>query len=165
MPQSIHWYMDITEKIFEGIAPRINPEIGKFIEQTEGLEGPDIGFLQIGYAFSPKHLTTESYIERGPYSKPSSYETQMDEATQKGWLVKIDDGQYQVSEKGKKTVQRFLETGNKGGADPRTQLRQKCPDRETRKARTGTWNGLSSALLLFMPSTAFRLGFPRSGAY
>ena len=45
--------MEITGKIFEGIAPLTNPEIGKFIEEAEGLEGLDIGFLQIGYALSP----------------------------------------------------------------------------------------------------------------
>jgi len=104
--------MDLIGNIFEGIGPRTNPEIGNFIEETEGLEGPDIGFLQIGYAFSPDPLTPQSFIERGPYTNPDLYETQMDEAVERGWLEKIEDGQYKLSEKGQKTVQRFLKMGN-----------------------------------------------------
>ena len=103
MSQSVQWYMDITGKIFEGIGPRTNPEIGKFIEETEGLEGPDIGFLQIGYAFSPDPLTPESFMERGPYTNPGNYETQMDELVERGWLEKIEQGQYKLSEKGRRT--------------------------------------------------------------
>lgn len=34
MAQSAGWYMDITGNIFEGIGPRTNPEIGKFIEES-----------------------------------------------------------------------------------------------------------------------------------
>ena len=113
MSQSSQWYMDITGKIFEGIASRTNPEIGKFVEETEGLEGPDIGFLQIGYAFSPDPLSTKNYITRGPYTNPTTFETLMNESVKRGWLQKIEEGQYKVSEKGLKTVQRFLEMGNK----------------------------------------------------
>jgi hypothetical protein len=104
--------MDLTGKIFEGIASRTNPEIGKFIEEIDGLEGPDIGFIQIGYAFSPDPLTPESYIARGPYTNPNSYKKQMDESVERGWLEKIDKGQYQLSEKGLKTVLNFIKMGD-----------------------------------------------------
>lgn len=117
MSYSAQWYMDLTEKIFEGISPRTNPEIGKIIEEIEGLEGPDIGYLQIGYAFSPDPLTTKDYLARGPYTNPSSYETRMDESVERGWLEKIEPGQYKLSEKGLKTVQHFLEKGNQVFSD------------------------------------------------
>jgi predicted transcriptional regulator len=112
MTQAMQWYIELTDKIFEGIGAHTNPEIGKFIENIEGLEGPDIGFLQIGYAYAPDPLTVQSYIARGPYAAPETYENQMDEAVERGWLEKVEDGQYKLSEKGRKTVDHFFEMGN-----------------------------------------------------
>ena len=112
MSQSVQWYMDITGKIFEGIGSRTNSKIGKFIEETEGMENLFLGFLQIGYAFSPDPLTPESFIERGPYTNPRTYEIKMDEAVEKGWLEKVGQGKYKISEQGLETVQRFLKLGN-----------------------------------------------------
>jgi len=111
MSRSAQWYMDISGKIFEGIASHTNPEIGKYIEETEGLEGPDLGFLQVGYALSPDPMTVKGYISRGPYTNPSSFETQMDESVERGWLEKTKTGQYKLTDKGLKTVQHFLEKG------------------------------------------------------
>ena len=85
MTQAMQWYIELTDKIFEGIGAHINSEIGKFIEETEGLEGPDIGFLQIGHAIAPDPLTVQSYIARGPYANPEIYERQMDAAVERGY--------------------------------------------------------------------------------
>ena len=112
MSQPMQWYIELTDKIFEGIGAHSNPEIGKIIENIEGLEGPDIGFLQIGYAYAPDPLTVQSYIARGPYANPENYERQMDAAVERGWLEKVEEGQYKLSEKGRKTVDRFFEMGN-----------------------------------------------------
>ena len=111
MSQSAQWYMDLTGKIFERIGARTNPIITKFIEETEGLEGLDIGFLQIGHAFSPDPLTPEQFIERAIYSNPNHYAPQMEAAAGRGWLEKVEDG-YKLSEKGLQTVKRFFEAGN-----------------------------------------------------
>jgi DNA-binding MarR family transcriptional regulator len=109
--------MDVTGKIVEGINARTSHEFGKFIEETEGLEGLDIGFLQIGYAFSPDPLSPQDYIERGPYTNPGNYETQMGAAAERGWLEEIEAGQYKLSEKGLETVLRFFEKGNQSFND------------------------------------------------
>jgi DNA-binding MarR family transcriptional regulator len=76
------------------------------------LEGPDIGFLQIGYAYSPDPLAVKSYMDRGPYANPENYGRQMDAAVERGWLEKVTDGQYKLSAKGRKTVDQFFEMGN-----------------------------------------------------
>lgn len=112
MTLAMQWYIELTDKIFEGIGAHTNPEIGKFIQDTEGLQGPDIGFLQIGYAYAPDPLTVQSYIARGPYANPENYQRQMDAAVERGWLEKVEDGQYKLSENGRKTVDRFFEMGN-----------------------------------------------------
>jgi DNA-binding MarR family transcriptional regulator len=112
MTQTMQWYMNLTGKIFERIGSHTNAEIGKFIEDTEALEGPDIGLLQIGYAFSPEPLTTQSFIERSPYTNPDLFGTQMDDAVERGWLEKIGDGQYELSAIGRETVDRFFKMGN-----------------------------------------------------
>jgi DNA-binding MarR family transcriptional regulator len=104
--------MDITGKIFEGIGPRTNPEISKFIEETEGLEGLDISFLQIGYAFSPDHLGPQDYSERAVYGNPDNFKPQMEASAERGWLEKVESGRYKLSKIGLETVERFFKIGN-----------------------------------------------------
>ena len=113
MTNSAQWYLDVSGKIFQGIGARTNQALGDFIEKIEGLDGPDIGFIQIGSAFSPDPLTVAGYVERGPYAHPKIYSRQLDAAVERGWLKKIGDGAYQVSSLGMETVDSFLEMGNK----------------------------------------------------
>jgi len=148
MAQPEQWYMDLNRKIIEGIAPQTNPEIGKFIEEIENMEGADIGFLQVGYAFSPDPLTTQSYIARGPYANPESYETQMDESVERGWLEKAGKGQYKLSKKGLETVQGFMEMGN--------QLFSEIP------ALSDEENSRTADLLAKVVEAAYRLPEPAS---
>ncbi len=113
MTKSAQWYLDVAGKVFAGIGARTNTALGEFIEKIEGLEGPDVGFIQIGYAFSPDPLKVSDYVHRGPYANPEVYPRQMDESVERGWLDKIAEGEYQVSEKGMETVEQFLKVGNK----------------------------------------------------
>ena len=117
MSQSAQWYMDVTGKVFERIGTRTNQTITKFIEETEGLEGLDISFLQIGYAFSPDYLSPQDYIERAVYGNPNNFKPQMEAAAERGWLEKTDTGHYKLSEKGLQTVERFFKAGDQAFMD------------------------------------------------
>ena len=106
------WYLEKSGEMLNSIGAHVNEKIQKFIENTEGLEGFDISFIQVGYAFDPDPIRPEDYAARGPYSNPSAYKTNMDESVERGWLEKVGEGEYKLSDKGRVTAQDFIAIGN-----------------------------------------------------
>jgi predicted transcriptional regulator len=100
--------MDLSTKIAQGIGAQTHPKLQEYLEGIEGLEGQDIAFIQIGYAFAPDNLTLEGFIERGPYTNPANFEEQMEASVERGWLKTVKKGQYQLSEKGKRLAEDFF---------------------------------------------------------
>ena len=112
MSLSAQWYMDVSQKVVQGIGAHTNPKIQGYLEEIGGFEGQDIAFIQIGYAFAPDPLTPESFIERGPYANPNNFKEQMDASVERGWLEPVIEGGYKLSEKGKQEAESFLALGN-----------------------------------------------------
>jgi DNA-binding MarR family transcriptional regulator len=112
MSQPHQWYMDVSQKVVQGIGAHTNPKIQEYLEDIEGLDGQDIAFVQIGYAFIPKPLIPESFIERGPYTNPKRFREQMDASVERGWLESVKDGGYKLSEKGNRLAESFFALGN-----------------------------------------------------
>jgi len=106
------WYLDLSGKIIQGIGAHTTPKIQKYLEEIEGLEGQDIGFIQIGYAFAPDPLMVESFIARGPYGNPKNYLEQIQSSTERGWLKPTEAEAYELTEKGEKMAESFLTQGN-----------------------------------------------------
>ena len=113
MSQELNWYMNVSAQVAEGIGAHTNLKIQEYLEEVEGLEGQDIAFIQIGYAFSPDNLTTQDFIERGPYGNPKNYKAQMDASVERNWLEPVKDGEYKLSEKGREQAEQFLAYGEK----------------------------------------------------
>lgn len=112
MSQDTKWYMDVSARVIQGIGAHTNPKIQEYLEEIEGLEGQDIAFIQIGYAFAPDPLTPENFIERGPYANPKRFKEQMDASVERGWLEPVEDGGYKLTESGKQLAKRFFALGN-----------------------------------------------------
>lgn len=112
MSPNVEWYMNLSGEVLQGFGARTREPIQKYIDEIEGLEGPDLGFIQIAYAFAPDPITPEGYIARGPYSNPNVYKEQMDASVERGWLEVAEDGKYILSEKGKKVAKKFLSMGD-----------------------------------------------------
>jgi hypothetical protein len=112
MSQSESWLLDLAGNIAQGIGARTNEAIGKVFEETEGFDGLDVSFVQIGYAFLPDPITPASYIARGPYTDPNIYKQRMEEAVERGWLEAIGEDQYALSEKSKEWAKKFLAKGD-----------------------------------------------------
>jgi len=112
MSQFAAWYLEKSGELLNSIGAHVNDKFQKFIEELEGLEGFDISFIQVGYAFDPDPIRPEDYAARGPYSNPGTYKTNMDESVERGWLVNVGDGEYKLSDKGRKVVQDFQVLGN-----------------------------------------------------
>jgi hypothetical protein len=112
MSQFAVWYLEKSGELLNSIGAHTNEKIQKFIEETEGLEGFDISFIQVGYAFDPDPITPEDYVARGPYGNPGTYKTNMDESVQRGWLENVGDGEFKLSGMGRKVVQDFLVFGS-----------------------------------------------------
>jgi DNA-binding MarR family transcriptional regulator len=112
MSHLAEWYLEKSGDLLRGIGAQTNSKIQEFIEGTDGLEGLDISFLQIGYGFAPDPITPEGYIARGPYGNPGSYKEQMDASVERGWLENAGEGRYTLSKKGVGVVEGFFELGN-----------------------------------------------------
>lgn len=112
MSKSMEWYLDLSGKVVQGIGAQTNPKIQGHLEGIDGLEGQDIAFIQIGYAFAPDNLTVEGFIERGPYTNPENFKPQMDAAVERGWLEFVKDKEYKLSNKGKQIAEGFIALGN-----------------------------------------------------
>jgi hypothetical protein len=112
MTQNVDWYTSLSGEILQGFGTRTRDVIQKFIDEIEGLEGSDLGFIQVAYAFAPDPITPEGYIERGPYGNPAAYQEQMDASVARGWLEMAGDGKYILSKNGKKVVKKFLSMGD-----------------------------------------------------
>ena len=101
MTQSGRWFVDVTEEIFASIGAHTDPVFNRFVEETGGLEGLDILFIQLAYGFAPEAITPEHPIKRTPYANVKAFERQMDEAAGRGWLEAVGEGQYKLTAKGK----------------------------------------------------------------
>ncbi len=108
MSQSARWFMDVSQEIFAGMGERTNPTFDQFIEETGGLEGPDISFIQVAYGFAPEPITPQHVIKRSPYANPEATRRQMDEAVERGWLEATGEGQYRPTAKSKEAVKRLF---------------------------------------------------------
>jgi len=100
--------MEVAPKIAQGIGAQTHPKLQEYLEKIEGLEGQDIAFIQIGYAFDPNNLTLEDFIERGPYTNPANFEEQVEAAVERGWLRNVGKGKYQLSKKGNRFAKEFF---------------------------------------------------------
>jgi DNA-binding MarR family transcriptional regulator len=110
--QSARWFLDVTEEILGGIGARTDPTFGQFLQETGGLEGLDISFVQVAYGFAPQPLTPAHFVKRTPYANPEAYRKQMDESVERGWLKAVGEGEYKLTAKGKEVVEHLWNTGD-----------------------------------------------------
>jgi len=108
MSQQATWYMEVAPKIAQGIGAQTHPKLQEYLGGIAGLEGQDIAFIQIGYAFDPHNLSLEGFIERGPYTNPANFAEQMEASVERGWLINVGKGKYQLSEKGNRFAKEFF---------------------------------------------------------
>jgi predicted transcriptional regulator len=109
MTQSAQWYMDVAGQVLAGMGARTTPALNAFLEKHEGLEQPDVGFVQVAYGYAPKPVTAKIFFERGPYGSPKAVKKQMKGSAERGWLQAAGEGQYTLTEKGKKAAKGIFE--------------------------------------------------------
>lgn len=100
MVRSARWYMDVAEQIFAGMGARTNPILEQFLEETGGLEGLDITFVQVGYGFAPEPITADTFVRRDPYGNAQALAQALEDTVGRGWLEVLGDGQYTVTAEG-----------------------------------------------------------------
>lgn len=108
MTQSARWYLDIADEFFTGIGAHTNAVFDQFIEETGGLEGPDLFFVQVVYGFAPEPITPKHFLKRTPYVNPESVKQQLDKAAERGWLEAAGDGQYKLTAKSKEVAENLF---------------------------------------------------------
>ena len=111
--KSGRWFVDVAEKIFADIGARTDATFNAFVEETGGLEGLDISFVQVAYGFAPDPITPGHLIKRTPYADPKTFKVQMGEAVERGWLEAEGERGYTLSPKGKQVVERLWVLGDK----------------------------------------------------
>lgn len=112
MSNSESWLFDLAGKITQGIGAHTNEAITKVFEETDGFEGLDVSFVQIGYAFLPDPITPASYAERGPYTNPDLFKQRMEESVERGWLESVGEEQYALTEKSMEWAKEFMAKGD-----------------------------------------------------
>jgi DNA-binding MarR family transcriptional regulator len=105
------WFLEKSGEIIRGIGSQTNPKIEEYLQKRDDLEGLDISFIQVGYGFSPDPITPQSYIVRGPYTKPKSYKKEMEASVNRGWLKPVDDG-FVLTPKGNEVAEDFFKFGS-----------------------------------------------------
>jgi DNA-binding MarR family transcriptional regulator len=112
MSEFAMWYHEKSAEILSGIGARTNQKIQDLMEAVEDLQGLDISFIQVGYAFAPDPITPENYQTRGQYTNPTYYQEAMQGSVERGWLVPDDDQGYTLSDRGQEFARRFIASGN-----------------------------------------------------
>lgn len=100
--------MDVAEQILGGLGARTNAVLTQFMEDTAGLEGQDIVFLQGAYGFSPEPITADHFARRSPYGNPQVTERHLRECAGRGWLEALAMDQYQLTDRGREVVEGFF---------------------------------------------------------
>ncbi len=113
MTQSARWFMDVTERIFDGIGARTEPAINQFVQDNELGDGLDMQFVQVAYGFAPEPIGPEHLIRRTPYANPIAYRAQMAEAVERGWLDTAGEGLYTITTKGQQAVRDLFALSNR----------------------------------------------------
>ncbi len=108
MSHSNSWFLDLAGEIAQGLGARTNKAITKVFEETDGFDGLDVSFVQIGYAFLPEPITPASFVERGPYTNPDLFKQRMEESVERGWLEIPGEKRYALTEKSKLWAKEFL---------------------------------------------------------
>jgi predicted transcriptional regulator len=108
MTQYAEWFQELGNKIFSGMSAHTEPAFTQFYEETDGLENGDMFFIQLAYGFDPEPITPKHFIRRSPYGNPARYKKQIKEAAKRGWLEDVGEGQYILTDKGRKTAERFF---------------------------------------------------------
>jgi hypothetical protein len=99
---------------------RTNAALERFVEETGGMEGPDIFFVQFASGFSPEPVTPKHLAKRSPYSNPEAFGRQLEESAGRGWLEPVGEGKYALTARGKKVVDNLWVLGDElfGGLEP-----------------------------------------------
>jgi len=108
MTPSTRWYLDVADEFFTSMGARVNPIFDRFVEETGGLEGSDILFVQVAYGFAPEPTTPKHYLKRNPYVNPEGIKRQLDESVERGWLEVVGDGQYKPTAKSKEVAKNLF---------------------------------------------------------
>jgi hypothetical protein len=182
---SAQWFMDVSNKFFTGMNAHTGPIFDQFVEETGGLEGPDIFFVQVAYGFAPEPITPKHFTKRGPYGNPEGTKKQLDESVERGWLEAAGDAQYTSTPKSKKVAKKLFDLAEKTFASFETlpdaelkrivELLTKVVDKATELAEPAaqwalTWGkkfdrGTSTPLMVQVRRRLIDLGGYREGSH
>jgi hypothetical protein len=95
------WYMDLSGQVNQALYAHYGPMVQESMQEY-GLEGPDVLLAQTAYAAEPEPITTEIILERSPYMASTAALNQMSDAAARGILMLAADGEYILTEKGRR---------------------------------------------------------------
>jgi DNA-binding MarR family transcriptional regulator len=106
--QSATWFLEAGDGILSGMGPQTQAFVAGFLEEIDGLEGPDLTYVQVAHGLAPQALTLRHVSERSPYSNPEATHEAMNAAVNRGWLEQVGEGQYVLSARGEEMAAGFF---------------------------------------------------------
>lgn len=97
---------EISGSIFKLTRPVMDP---LFAEMDLAGRGLAFGMLQAA-GFDPEPVSSQAICRRRPYANPSVYDEPLAQLAEKGLLAGDGDGDYYLTENGRSTLTRFLDT-------------------------------------------------------
>ena len=92
---------------WSAIEPHYEPVIEHFIDQTR-LDNRAWGLLLAAIAFEPESVSPAQLLVRSPYTSPEKYLSRLHSLAEGGYLVESGQGEFMLSERGKKAALQFI---------------------------------------------------------
>jgi hypothetical protein len=90
------------------IQKRYDPAIKKLVSKSS-LSLREWMLIIAALTFEPEDTTPSHLIVRGPYTSSDRYLAGLENAAEVGYLTKVDDGRYRLSNDGRAAVEEFIE--------------------------------------------------------
>jgi predicted transcriptional regulator len=101
-----------ADEVRRALEAQYEPAMDKVARQA-GLEPAEYGVLLAARTLEPKLVASWNLRVRGPYTAAGRYEERLRKAAVLGHLKAVHEGEYRLTELGRRTVQHILDAANK----------------------------------------------------
>ncbi|MFL7891991.1 MAG: helix-turn-helix domain-containing protein [Anaerolineales bacterium] len=115
MENVILW--DLMRNAWSRIEARYKPALNQMVSRSK-LTIREWMLLIATLTFEPEDTTPSHLMVRGPYTSSDKYLAGLEKAAGAGYLVRVGDGRYRLSEEGKKAVQELIRVAREAMTPP-----------------------------------------------
>jgi DNA-binding MarR family transcriptional regulator len=114
MHSNYAWSHKLPNKFLGYFFNHIRDEFNAYHASFDDLENSDQWIAQYAYGLDPELLGLSHVFKRTPYANPDSYREQLEAAVSRGWVQRVEDGGYGITDKGRGYVAGLFALSNQG---------------------------------------------------